>query len=79
MSQTQNDGTQHPVAYTSRAVSPTEWDYTITDLETLAVVSHFHHYVYGHRVTVLTDQLAVKAIRLTVVLVTIYTCNSSAD
>ena len=33
-----------------------------TDLETLAVVwaiSDFHHYLYGHHVTVLTDHLAV--------------------
>ena len=39
--------------------------YVITRLETLAVVlamSHFHSYLYGHDVTVLTDHLAVKAV-----------------
>jgi len=37
----------------------------ITDLETLAVVweiSHFHHYLYGRHVTVLTDHSAVKVV-----------------
>ena len=35
------------------------------ELETLAVVwavTHFHHYLYGHRVTVYTDHSAVKAV-----------------
>ena len=65
LSQTQNDGARHPVAYASRALSPSERNYAITDLETLAVVwaiSHFHHYLYGHHVTVLTDHSAVKAV-----------------
>lgn len=37
----------------------------MTELETLAVVwsvSHFHAYLYGHKVTIRTDQSAVKAI-----------------
>jgi len=62
LSQIQNDGARHPVAYASRALSSSERNYSITDLETLAVVwaiSHFHHYLYGHHVTVLTDHLAV--------------------
>ena len=38
LSQTQEDGKVHPVAYASRALSLTERNYTITELETLAVV-----------------------------------------
>jgi len=35
------------------------------DLKTLAVVwalSDFHYYLYGHKVTIITDRTAVKAI-----------------
>ena len=65
LAQLQPDGFTHPIAYASRALSPSERNYGITDLETLAVVwalSHFHYYLYGHRVTVITDHTAVKAI-----------------
>ena len=37
----------------------------MTELETLAVVwamSHFHYYLYGHKVKVYTDHTAVKAV-----------------
>ena len=55
----------HPVAFASRALSPPERNYSITELETSAVVwavSHFHSYLYGHCVTVYTDHSAVKAV-----------------
>lgn len=61
----QDDGKLHPVSYASRALSHAEENYSITELETLAVVwamSHFHHLIYGHRVTVVTDHAAVKAV-----------------
>jgi len=53
------------VAYASRALSSTERHYTVTELETLAVVwamSHFHHYLYGHNVHNPLDHSAVKAV-----------------
>ena len=65
LSQPQEDGKLHPVAFASRALSVAEKNYSITDLETLAVVwavSHFRAYLYGQRVTVYTDHAAVKAV-----------------
>ena len=64
LSQQQEDGQIHPVAFASRALSQ-EKNYSVTDLETLAVVwavSHFHAYLYGHDVEVRTDHSAVKAV-----------------
>ena len=63
--QQDEDGKVHPVAYASRSLSPSEKQYAITELETLAVVwsvSHFHAYLYGHNVQVFTDHSAVKAV-----------------
>ena len=65
LSQKQEDGKLHPIAFASRALSPAEKNYSSTELETLAVVraiSHFHSYVYGNPVTVLTDHSAVKSV-----------------
>ena len=65
LSQVQEDGKPHPVAYASRALNPSEKNYSVTELETLAVVwavTHFHYYLYGNSVTVLTDYSAVKAV-----------------
>ena len=65
LSQVQEDGLAHPVAYASRALTPAEKNYGITDLETPAVVwsvSHFKAYLYGQRVKVFTDHTAVKAV-----------------
>ena len=65
LSQKQSSGKLHPVAFASRALSPPERNYSITELETLAVVwamQHFRAYLYGHQVTVVTDHTAVKAI-----------------
>lgn len=65
LSQRHEDGQVHPVAYASRALSPSERNYSITEMETLAVVwaiSHFQFYLYGRNVTVYTDHTAVKAV-----------------
>ena len=65
LSQKDQDGKQHPIAYASRALTESEKNYAITELETLAVVwglKHFRYYLYGHRVKVLTDHSAVKAV-----------------
>ena len=65
LSQLQDDGKVHPVAYASRALSDPEKRYAVTELETLAVVwalNHFHAYLYGNEVIVYTDHPAVKAV-----------------
>ena len=65
LSQKQDNGQLHPVAFSSRALSPPEKNYGVTELETLAVVwamQHFNAYLYGHEVTVVTDHSAVKVI-----------------
>ncbi|KAL5475685.1 hypothetical protein EMCRGX_G025531 [Ephydatia muelleri] len=65
LSQSQDDGTFHPVAYASRSLTRPESNYGITELETLAVVwalTHFRGYLYGNSVTVYTDHAAVKAV-----------------
>ena len=65
LSQLQDDGLAHPVAYASRSLTKGEKGYAITELETLAVVwsiTHFHAYLYGHDVTAYTDHSAVKAV-----------------
>ena len=54
-----------PVAYASHSLSHAERNYSITDMETLAVVwgiQHFRAYLYGHDVTVITDHSAVRTI-----------------
>ena len=65
LSQKQEDGKRHPVAYASRALNPAERNYSMTELETLAVVwgiTHFHSYLYSGDMTVLTDHSAVKSV-----------------
>ena len=65
LSQEQEDGCLHPVSYASRALSPAEQNYGITDLETLAVVwavTHFRHYLYNQHVRIYTDHAAVKSV-----------------
>ena len=65
LSQMQEDKLLHPVAFASRTLTPAERNYSITELETLAVVwslSHFHSYLYGHAVVVYTDHSAVQAV-----------------
>jgi hypothetical protein len=65
LSQSQEDGCRHLVAFASRSLSTAEHNYGITDLETLAVVwtvTHFRCYLYGHAVTVYTDHSAVLAV-----------------
>ena len=52
------DGTEYPVGFFSRQLRPAERNYSVTELETLAIVSalrHFEFYLYGREVVVVTD------------------------
>ena len=58
-------GLLHTVSYASRSLSSPEKNYSISELETLAVVwaiQHYRAYLYGHEVRVVTDHSTVKAI-----------------
>ena len=62
------NGKWHIVAYSSQSLSSPERNYSITELETLAVVwniQHFRAYLYGHEVVVVTDHSAVWVILVT--------------
>ena len=65
LSQLQEDGKLHPLAYATRSLSKSEKNYPVTDLEMLAVVwgvTHFRYYLYGHQMTIYTNHAAVKAV-----------------
>ncbi len=50
-----------PVAFYSRQLKKAEKNYSVTELETLAIVSavfYFEYYLYGHPVTIYTDHRA---------------------
>ena len=65
LSQVQEDGKLHPVAFASRSLSTAGKNYSVMELETLAVfwaLTRFHSYLYGQTVTVMTDHTAVRVI-----------------
>lgn len=69
LSQRLGDKKLHPVSFSSPALSPSEKNYAVTELETLAVVwafKHYRAYLYGHDVEVITDHAAVKSVLDTV-------------
>lgn len=65
LSQMQEDGTVHPIAYASRSTDKHERNYGISELETLGLVwavRHFRPYILGHHCTVYTDHAACLSI-----------------
>ena len=65
LSQKLEDQRLHPVAFGSRALSPPEKNYAVTELAVVWAIKHFHAYLYGHDVEVVTDHSAVKALLAT--------------
>ena len=56
----------HPVGYFSRKLLNYQKNYSVTELECLAIVSaldFWHHYLYGRRFTIVTDHFALKYLR----------------
>ena len=55
---TMPDGTEQPVAYVSRSLSPAEHHYSQLDKEALSIifgVTKFHQYLLGHHFAILSD------------------------
>lgn len=56
------DGNLHPVAYHSRSLRPYEKNYSVSELECLAIidsVEKFHCYLHGTKFTIYTDHAAL--------------------
>lgn len=52
------DSSEKPIAFASRTLAKTEWNYSQLDKEALAVifgVKHFYEYIYGRPFTILSD------------------------
>ena len=65
LSQRQDDGTVHPIAYASRSLNTHERNYGISELETLGLVwavRYFRPYLLGYPCTVYTDHAACLSI-----------------
>ena len=63
--QLDNRGKHRPIAFASRILTSAESRYSITELETLAIVwalRHFRDLIYGYDITVHTDHQAIKGL-----------------
>ena len=63
LSQVDENGKDHPVAFASRTCNKSEQNYSTTELESLAVVwavEKFHNYLYGQKFIIETDHNALK-------------------
>lgn len=59
------DGTERPIAFASRALSPTEQRYSVGEREALACVwacERWHMYLYGRHFTIRTDHQALTTV-----------------
>jgi hypothetical protein len=63
LAQNDSEGKEHPIVYLSRTLSPAETNYTITELECLAIVwsvRKLHAYLDGVKFTLITDHSALQ-------------------
>ncbi|GBB94650.1 hypothetical protein RclHR1_23990004 [Rhizophagus clarus] len=71
LSQLQEDGKEHVIAYASRSMNKAEMNYAITDQECFAVVwavQHFQHYLGMRPFTIVTDHIALKWLKTSKIL-----------
>ena len=65
LSQKQEDGRLHPIAYAFRKLQPAKINYGITELETLGIVwavKYFRSYLLGHKVILYSDHSACASL-----------------
>jgi hypothetical protein len=63
LKQKQSNGKLHPIAYFSKKLLPYQTNYSVSELECLAIVesiNFWHHYLYGNKFTVYSDHNCLK-------------------
>ena len=63
LKQKQSDGEPHPIGYFSRKLLPYQKNYSVSELECLAIVeavNYWHHYLLGRKFSIYTDHQALK-------------------
>ncbi|GBN15152.1 hypothetical protein AVEN_73619-1 [Araneus ventricosus] len=64
--QEDENGFQHPVAFASRKLGPTEIKYSVCEKEALGIlfaITHFKNYLYGSEFVVYCDQQSLSKIK----------------